>query len=495
MMAKDSRQPGAQPSPGFMSVFPKVALPMFIALSDQSIVATALPAIAGTLGDVEQISLVVIGYLVAATVAAPVYGRLGDLYGRRLMLLIALGVFMAASQICFFATSLPMLAAGRVLQGMGGGGLMALAHALIGETVAPRDRARYQGYLATVGVCSNGLGPVLGGVLTEHFGWRSIFLFCLPLGLLAFALIWSLPKRRPGGEKFRFDYPGFLLFSCFVVSVLALVQYVQRFNVAHVPLMLALLVVAICAMGLLVRVERRISLPLIPVDLFRNPNIWRSNAIAACHAGMMTSLLTFVPIYLRVVHETSASQTGLLIVPMTVGIGVGSLITGQIISRTGRTASIPAWGLVFCCAGLLTIAFYAPQFRAIELSASLGLMALFLGTVMAVVQVTVQHAAGQASLGAGAASVQYSRSLGAALCTALVAAVLFATLARTDPQASRLFGDVLQQGASALEHLPPGRSDVIQGEFAQAFRAAFLAIAAIAALASVFMWTLPLRRI
>ena len=498
MSLPDPSQGASGPRPHsatFLYVFPKVALPMFLALSDQSIVATALPAIAGSLGGVQQISLVVIGYLIAATVAAPVYGRLGDAFGRRRLLLGALCIFMAASVLCSFAGNLTMLVVGRVLQGLGGGGLMALSQALIGETVVPRDRARYQGYLATVGVTSNALGPVLGGLLTEHFGWRSIFIFTLPLGVLAFWLISRLPKHSAKGEALKFDYLGLLLFACFVISVLVLLEHAQRFQASEMPLMLALLIVAIVSFVLLISVEHRVAAPLLPVDLFRNPTIWRANAVAACHGGILVSLLTFVPIYLRVVHEASASQTGLLIVPMTVGIGVGSLITGRIISRTGRTAILPSWGLVFVVVGLTTIALYAPQFRPIELSASLGLMALFLGTVMSVVQVTVQMAAGPAMLGAGAASVQYSRSMGAALGTAIVAAVLFATLSNTDPEAGRLFGEVLQNGAGVLESLPTARSEIIQTEFAQSFRAAFLAIAGIAALAALFVWTLPLRRI
>lgn len=484
----------ARPST-FLSVFPNVALPMFLALSDQSIVATALPAIAGSLGAVEQISLVVIGYLIAATVAAPVYGRLGDVYGRRPLLLGALAVFMAAAILCSFAINLPMLVAGRVLQGIGGGGLMALSQALIGETVAPRDRARYQGYLASVGVVSNGLGPVLGGVLTEAFGWRSIFYFSLPLCVIAFAMIWRLPRRPTQAAQTKFDYAGLVLFASFVISMLSLLQLIQRFDIGEWPRILALLALAVISFYLLVKVEHRLKAPLLPIDLFRDPTIWRANALAACHGGILISLLTFVPIYLRVVHESSASQTGLLIVPMTVGIGVGSIITGQIVSRTGHTAIMPSWGLVFVAIGLTTIALYAPRFRAIELSASLGLMALFLGTVMAVVQVTVQMAAGGAKIGAASASVQYSRSLGAALGTAMVATVLFATLASTDPQAGHLFREVLQHGASVLDALPAARSATVQAEFASSFQAAFVAIAAIAALAVFFVWTLPLRRI
>jgi len=493
--AQEQNGSPSYPPTNFLSVFPKVALPMFLALSDQSIVATALPEIAGALGAVEQMSLVVIGYLIATTVAAPVYGLLGDIFGRRRLLLVALAIFMGAAILCAFAINLPMLVASRVLQGMGGGGLMALSQALLSETVAPRDRARYQGYFASIGVTSNGLGPVLGGILTEHFGWRSIFIFTLPLCLLAFYMIWRLPKRPASAAIPRFDYMGLLLFSCFVISMLFLLQLVQQFDFSLWPQTLALLVVSAISLLLLVFVEHRRPLPLIPVDLFRDATIWRANAMAACHGGILISLLTFVPIYLRVVHEASASETGLLIVPMTVGIGIGSMITGQIVSRTGRTAVMPSWGLALVVIGLITIAFYAPRFRPLELSGSLGLMALFLGTVMSVVQVTVQMAAGGAKLGAAAAAVQYSRSLGAALGTALVAAVLFATLATADPQAGQLFREVLEHGTAVLDALPPDRSAIIQAEFSQSFRAAFLAIAAIAAAATVLVWTLPLRRI
>ena len=541
----------------FLNVFPKVALPMFLALSDQSIVATALPAIAGSLGAVEQVSLVVIGYLIAATVAAPVYGRLGDAFGRRRMLLGALAIFTAASALCLFSVNLAMLVVGRVLQGLGGGGLMALSQALIGETVAPRARARYQGYLASVGVTSNALGPVLGGeqgdyadsaltmrvgtprlglvlgatnlsdsignrfalgtpfvtgrsqitqsnlsrssllggLLTEHFGWRSTFLFPLPLCVLAFWLIRRLPKRASRAGDFAFDYVGLLLFACFVVSMLVLFQQVQRFDPRGLPLVLGLLAVAVVSFLLLVRVERRLPSPLLPVDLFRDPTIWRANGMAACHGAILVSLLTFVPIYLRVVHELSAGQTGLLLVPMTVGIGIGSIITGQIVSRTGRTAVLPSWGLALVAIGLCMIAFFAPRFRPADLSASLGLMALFLGTVMSVVQVTVQMAAGREKIGAAAASVQYARSMGAALGTAAVAAVLFASLSWTAPEAGRLFGEVLQHGAAVLAELSAERSAMIQAEFAQSFRAAFLAIAGFAALGGLFVWTLPVRRI
>lgn len=487
------RPPGRRTA--FLDIFPKVSLPMFLALSDQSIVATALPTIAGSLDAAGQISLVVIGYLVAATVSAPAYGRLGDSFGRRRLLLFALGIFMAASMVCMAAPSLPVLVAGRVLQGVGGGGLMALSQALLGEALEPRERARYQGYFATVGVTSNALGPVLGGLLTEHFGWRSIFLFQLPVSLLALWVIARLPRRAPEGEPFRFDYAGLVLFAVFVVSTLYLLQLVQRVALDSLPLMALLLAVSATSLFLLVSVERRRALPLLPLDLLRDPTVWRANALAGCHGAILISLLSFVPIFLRVAHGTSAAATGLLLVPMTVGIGVGSFITGQMVSRTGRTAVFPSWGLLCVATGLAAIALCLEQLAAGEVSAALGVMALFLGTIMSVVQVTVQMAAGRARLGAAAAAVQYSRTLGAAFGTALVAAVLFATLARVDPEAGRLFGIVLQEGPGALDQLAPERAGQAREAFAQAFRAGFLTIAGFAVLASLFVWTLPLRRI
>src|ERR1700732_1914898 len=169
----------------FLTVFPSIMLPMFLAAVDQTIVATALPAIVASTGEAERASWIVVSFLIASTVAAPVYGRLGDEYGRRRLMIVGLCIFVAASMLCALCTSIETLTAARVLQGLGGGALMTLSQALVGEAIPPRERARYQGYLAAVGICANTFGPVAGGYLTEHFGWRSVFLINVPLGLLA----------------------------------------------------------------------------------------------------------------------------------------------------------------------------------------------------------------------------------------------------------------------------------------------------------------------
>jgi len=179
----------------FLTVFPSIMLPMFLAVMDQTIVATALPAIAGSMRNVERISWVVVSYLIATTIAAPVYGQLGDIFGRRRLMFVALSIFMVASILCALAPNVELLTVARILQGLGGGGLMTLSQALVGEAIPPRERARYQGYLAAVAVCANTFGPVAGGYLTGYFGWRSIFLINVPIGLVALLLARGLPAR------------------------------------------------------------------------------------------------------------------------------------------------------------------------------------------------------------------------------------------------------------------------------------------------------------
>ena len=208
--AQDTKQdtapvtaPNAALSPGsqFLLVFPPIMLPMFMAVADQTIVATALPAIASSLGEIERASWVVVSYLIANTIAAPVYGRLGDTFGRRWMMVVALSIFMLGSVLCALAPNITLLTFFRVIQGFGGGGLMTLSQALVGEAIPPRERGRYQGYLAGVAVTSNSFGPVAGGYLTQAFGWQSIFLVNIPLGLLAMLFVFRIPPRQ--GDRRR----------------------------------------------------------------------------------------------------------------------------------------------------------------------------------------------------------------------------------------------------------------------------------------------------
>src|SRR5712691_6201943 len=187
----------------FFAIFPSIMLPMFLAVVDQTIVATALPAIVADTGNVARASWVVVSYLVASTIAAPIYGRLGDAFGRRRLMFVALAVFITASLLCAASRSIIWRTFARLLQGLGGGGLMTLSQALVGEAFPPRERARYQGYLAAVAVWANTFGPVAGGYLTEHFGWQSVFLINIPVGLLAVWLTRKLENRIPDKSSWR----------------------------------------------------------------------------------------------------------------------------------------------------------------------------------------------------------------------------------------------------------------------------------------------------
>ena len=483
------------PRARFFSLFPSIMLPMGLAVVDQTIVASALPAIAGSLGEVERISWVVISYLVANTIAAPVYGYLGDVFGRRRLMFAALTLFIVASALCAMATSIPLLSAARALQGLGGGGLMTLSQALVGQVVPVRERAYYQGYLATVATVSSAVGPVIGGFLTESLGWRWIFLINVPLGLAAILLVLRLPAR-PGTRHadWQFDTPGLLFFVAFIAPVIFALEQVQRLDPHALILAAALVGLALVALVLLVRQERRAAAPLFPLDLIRQPSIWRADALAVSHGAALTALIAFLPIYFRVVGGTSAAETGYFMLPVTVGMGAGSLLTGRIVTRTGRTMIFPSIGLIGATLTLVFFAFSAPWFRPIQASFTICLAMFFMGTVMGVVQVTVQKGAGKA-LGSAAASVQLARSVGASFGTAIVGTILFANLAATDSEAARLFGNAVDLGPTALLQLSDARRTIVAGEIASAFRAAFAMLAVFTTIGTLLAWSNPSRRL
>jgi MFS family permease len=468
---------------------------MFLGVVDQTIVATALPAISADLGDVERISWVVVSYLITNTIAAPVYGRLGDMLGRKRMMFLALGIMIGASLLCALSTSILMLTAARVVQGLGGGGLMTLSHSLIGEVVPPRERARYQGYIAAVVVCSNSFGPLAGGFLTEMFGWRSIFLINLPLGLAAAIICRRLPPRPAGSGAWTFDFPGLVYFVCFVLPALLAVEQVQHASWAMAPILAALIAVSVGFLVLLLRRERREKQPLIPIALLAKAAIWRSDALAACHGAALVSLITFTPIYLRVVRGTSASETGLLLLPIALGIGAGSLTTGRLVSKTGRTMIFPSIAMIPATILMAALALWVADLSLPRIAFLLGLEALCMGSVMGVVQVTVQNASGPSMLGAGAGSVNFSRAVGAAFGTTLVSALLFFILSTRDPQAAHYFAALVELGPLALDKVSPALRETILVDVGTTFRAAFLLIAAYLALGTVLAWLVPDRRV
>ncbi len=356
--SKSSAGPVAK-YPAFLTVFPSIMLPMFLAVVDQTIIATALPAIAAYTGQFERASWIVVAYLIASTIAAPIYGRLGDSFGRRKLMFAALAVFIVASLLCAAAPTIELLTLARLLQGLGGGGLMTLSQALVGEAIPPRERARYQGYLAAVAVCANTFGPVAGGYLTEQFGWQSIFLVNLPIGLGAVCA-----DPPPANHRRWSGFPGAPTragSSCSRCSWPRRCSRSSRCSTwisSMLPIGGGLLAAGIVALVLLVRHENRAPSPLIPLGLLRQPAIWHSDALAACHGAALVSLITFFPIYLQVVRGASPSETGLLLVPLTIGIGAGSLVTGRLVNKTGRLTVFPVVGLAVVTAIFIVLAFW-----------------------------------------------------------------------------------------------------------------------------------------
>jgi MFS family permease len=342
-------------------------------------------------------------------------------------------------------------------------------------------------------VTSSAFGPVVGGYLTQHFGWRSVFLVNLPLVIIAGLLTLRFSYRPARQQPWSFDGIGLVLFVAFIVPVLLALEQVQRMTGNALATFTGLMAIGIVALIALVRREKVAPHPLLPISLLRQPTIWRSDALAAAHGATLVSLIAFLPMYLRVMHGQSAADTGLLLLPLTFGIGAGSMLTGRIVSRTGLTAIIPSVGLIFATATLLALAALTSTLSTRALAAMLFANGLFMGTVMGVVQVTVQNAAGPSSLGSAAASVQLSRSIGAVGGTALVGTVLFAMLALADPRAFQLFEALLGRGA--LPDPAVLASTQLRAEIGTAFQAAFLTIAAFAAAGMMLAWWIPDRRL
>ena len=495
--------PAPQPIPPaelrrlFFRVFPAVALAMFGAALDQTLVAAALPAIARNLGEVERISWVVVLYLVANTVAAPVYGRLGDAFGRRRMLLAALGFYAAGASFCAIAPSLAWLGLGRVVQGFGGGGLISLSVALIAEVVPPRERGRFQGWIAAVFTGASALGPVAGGFLTEHFGWRSVFMLQLPLSAVAAWLVVSrLTAAAKGSPRgFAFDWPGLLLFALFVAPALLALDQARRMQPAPLAVAAGLALFAGVALWLLLRQERRAPDPLLPLGLLGDASIWRANLMTGLVSGAFIGCIAFLPIYLVTVRALSPSEVGLALLPLSACAGFGALIAGTGLARTGRTMLWPAIGLALAAAMLTALAIGGSGLSMSWLTVMLAACSLGFGTSFPMVQITVQVAAGRERLGSATASVQFSRSLGAAAGTALLGAVLFGALVIAPGDAATLFVALVDQGPMALAGLAPLARDNFQVEMQDAFRALFATAALLSAVASWMCTRVPLQKV
>jgi len=414
----------------FLRLFTAVMLPMFLAAVDQTLLATAIPVISRELGGLRDTSWLASAYLLASVVMVPLYGQLGDRFGRRRVLTGAIGVFMLGSFACGVAPSLGLLVAARVLQGLGGGGLMTLSQALIGEVVPPRQRARNHGYFAIIFTLASVGGPVIGGVIVHYASWRWLFLVNLPL--CAFAAwrlhgLWSDDRahRTPG----RPDRLGLLLFAAAISSTLywlsSVGHHFEWLSATSVVLLLAVLVL----WATLLRVERRVERPFLPIDLMRRPPIRLAVLTVVGFASAMFAMVFYLPVYLQLALAANPAQSGLMLLPLTGGIVCGAALTGRIIVRTGRPTEIPKFGLLLAALSLIAMALSPPDKRllvTLTFTAGLGL-----GSVMSVMQIVTQTEAGPTRLGAAAGTISLARTLGSSLGASAFGALIYGSIGGT----------------------------------------------------------------
>ena len=324
-----------------------ILLAMFLAALDQTIVATALPTIGRELGDPEHLPWVVTTYLLTSTAVTPLYGKLSDIHGRRLILLTGIGTFVLGSLACALAPSMTALILARALQGLGGGGLISLAQTIIADVVAPRERGRYQGYIAGVFVASSVAGPVLGGFIAEHLHWSLIFWINLPLGLPAFLMTNRVLRRLPRHERpHRLDLLGaVLMVLATTMLLLALSWGGQRYPWGSAPVIGLILGSAVVAVLFVVRLWTAFE-PLLPLEVILNPVVASGTATACFAMGVLIGLSVYVPIYLQSVLRLSASASGLAVVALMGGTVVGATISGRFMIHVRHYRRLPVGGLL-----------------------------------------------------------------------------------------------------------------------------------------------------
>jgi EmrB/QacA subfamily drug resistance transporter len=415
----------------FRRLFGAVMLPMFLAAVDQTLLATATPVISREFGGLRDTSWLAVSYLLASVIVVPLYGQLGDQFGRRKLLSLATVVFALGSLGCGLATGLWWLVAARTLQGLGGGGLMTLSQALIGEVVSPQRRARSQGYFAIVFTLASVGGPVIGGLVVHHASWRWLFLVNLPLCALA---LWRLHALRaddvPHERKGPPDLQGLLLFALAMgLSLFWLSSAGHRFD--WLSATSAIMLAALAGLWtLLLRVERLAARPFLPIELMRLPPVRYAVLTVVGFASAMFAMVFYLPIYLQLSLHADAAEAGLLLLPLTAGIVGGATLTSRLIVWTGRPTAIPMGGLLLAAAGLLGMALLPPDKRTlIALGFTTG---LGLGSVMSVMQIVTQTASGPTRLGAAAATMSLARTLGSSIGASAFGALIFGLIGSSD---------------------------------------------------------------
>jgi EmrB/QacA subfamily drug resistance transporter len=402
-----------------------IMLAMLLAALDQTIIATALPTIGRELGDMEHLPWVVTVYLLTATAVTPLYGKFSDSHGRRITMLIGIVIFIIGSIACALAPTMLTLILARGVQGLGGGGLIALAQTIVADLVPPKERARYQVYFASVFMMASLLGPVLGGVFAEHLHWSVIFWINLPLGLIALIIAYHGLKKLPRFDRPRkLDLLGALLLILATVSLLLALSWGGlRHPWGSLPILSLFAGSALLWASFAIRM-RMAPEPLIPPGVLLNPVV-RMGTLAACFGmGTYIGLTIYLPVYFESVRGLSASHSGLALIPLMVGTVVGATLSGRTMGRVKRYKRLPLVGLVVAMTSTGIMAAFGADLPLAGVEVVLAVISIGLGTLLPVSTVAIQNSVAPHELGTATGTANFFRSLGGAFIVAIFGAIV-----------------------------------------------------------------------
>jgi EmrB/QacA subfamily drug resistance transporter len=478
-------------------IFGALLLVLLLASLDQTIVSTALPTIVGDLGGLSKLSWVVTAYLLASTVVGPLYGKLGDLYGRKVLLQAAIVIFLVGSALCGISQNMTELIVFRAIQGLGGGGLFVITIAVVGDIIPPRDRGRYQGFFGAVFGVSTVIGPLLGGFFVDNLSWRWIFYVNVPIGLIALAVIGTAFQARTDKTRHTIDYLGAVLLAG---GLSAIVLYTSLGGTTYswsAPGMLALIVAGPLLLAAFVFVESRAPEPIIPLELFRNRIFTVTSAIGFIVGLALFGAITYLPLYLQDVKGHSPTTSGLLITPMMAGLLTTSIASGQLISRFGRYKPFPIAGTGIMAVGLALLSRLQVGTSTLVTGAYMLVLGLGLGLVLQVLVLAAQNSVDYKYLGVASSGSTLFRQVGGSIGVAAFGAIfsnrLHANLSTSLPPGAHV---PAAPNPAAIKRLPSAVHAAYTTAITNALHPVFLSAAGLAVVAFVLTWFLrevPLR--